>query len=581
MRDLRRTVAALCGLLLAAALIAAWWTRDAAPDRTPAVATTAIDRRLLDTARQLAPIAETQGEQELYRQATRLADHELDQAFASAVREAAARKPAPSAPLQQLNTRVAQARARIDAGQARIAKLEKSAASDEQAGQLEVAKAQLALDQDELEDAQLDLARQGGDERGRLERAAQEHAEAQKEPPAVKPVPLGSTATLVTQVTAWLELNDRLARLDTAHQQAVRYAATLDREHNSLEAIVEKKPAQAAPAATPDADSDEDTPEEDPQAMVARLRGLSDQRKTLTELDRRIQDAQQLAETYKSWTAIVEARRRGVIHQLLWSFAIVFGILLGAALLEMAALHSLLDQQDRRRLHQQRLLITLGIRAAAVLVVLLFIFGPPGQMPTIIGLATAGMTVVLRDFIVAFFGWFVLIGRHGLRVGDWVEIKGIGGEVIEVGVFKTVLLEMGNWTNTGHPTGRRVSFMNGYAIEGVYFNFSTAGQWLWDELQVTVPPGSDPYSTAQLIREAVEKETEADAQLAEEEWERITKQYGTRAFSAKPAVDLRPGTNGLDVQVRYITRGPQRYEVKSRLFKEIVGLLHKSDARQQ
>ena len=147
-------------------------------------------------------------------------------------------------------------------------------------------------------------------------------------------------------------------------------------------------------------------------------------------------------------------------------------------------------------MHQQRFLGVLAVRLAAGLVILLIAFGPPSQTPTIIGLATAGLTVALKDFLLAFLGWFLLMGRNGVRVGDWVEIKGVGGEVIEVGLFKTVLLEMGNWTNTGHPTGRRVSFMNGYAIEGHYFNFSTAGQWLWDELQVTVPASGDPYATA-------------------------------------------------------------------------------------
>jgi len=207
--------------------------------------------------------------------------------------------------------------------------------------------------------------------------------------------------------------------------------------------------------------------------------------------------------------------------------------------------------------------------------ILLIVFGTPSQTPTIIGLTTAGLTVVLKDFIVAFIGWFVLMGKNGVKVGDWVEINGVGGEVIEVGLFKTVLLEMGNWTNTGHPTGRRVSFMNGYAIEGHYFNFSTAGQWLWDELLVTVPAGGDPYDIARRIQEMVERETEADAQVAEQDWERITKQYGTRAFSARPAVELRPGQMGLEVHVRYITRGPRRYEVKSQLFKEIVGMLQR------
>jgi hypothetical protein len=111
-------------------------------------------------------------------------------------------------------------------------------------------------------------------------------------------------------------------------------------------------------------------------------------------------------------------------------------------------------------------------------------------------------------------------------------------------------------------------------MEGHYFNFSTVGQWLWDELQVTVPAGGDPYQVAEQIRQTVERETAAAAVEAAQDWERVTHQYGVTAFSAQPAVDLRPGINGLDVVVRYITRGPLRYEVKSRLFQAIVALLH-------
>jgi hypothetical protein len=70
-------------------------------------------------------------------------------------------------------------------------------------------------------------------------------------------------------------------------------------------------------------------------------------------------------------------------------------------------------------------------------------------------LAGPGLTVVLKDFIGAFFGWFVPMGRNGIGLGDRVEINGVGGEAIEVGILRTVLLEMRNWTNTGHLTGRR------------------------------------------------------------------------------------------------------------------------------
>ena len=555
-------------LLLAACLAAAWLTRDAAPSRTLAQASV-VNRRLLDTARQMAGLAETAQEVDLARQAVRLADHELDQAFATAVREAADFKPATSGPAQQLNVRVAQAKARMAAEQARIAKLAKDAETgDQAAAQLELAKAQLALDEDELEDARLDLARQGGDERGKLEQAAREHAEAQREPaPAARSAAM-STAMLGEQVLAWWALGGRRAQLQAARQQAASKVSALEWEHNVLEAMVNQKPAPAAEA------SDDSVPEADNASMLARLHSLSDQRKTLMELDRRIQDSQRIAETYKSWVGLLDARREGVLHLLLGSLALVFGILLCVVGAETGVRHAFREHEDRRRLHQKRFLGVLAVRLAAGLVILLIVFGPPNQTPTIIGLATAGLTVALKDFLMAFLGWFLLMGRNGVRVGDWVEIQGVGGEVIEVGLFKTVLLEMGNWTNAGHPTGRRGSFMNGYAIDGHYFNFSTTGQWLWDELQVTVPAAGDPYGIAQRIRELVEKETEANAQLAEQDWERITRQYGTQSFSAKPSVDLRPGTNGLEVQVRYITRGPQRYEAKSRLFRQIVDVLH-------
>src|SRR3954454_23935870 len=94
----------ICGLLLAGALAAVWFTRDTSPGgHAPAPAAGANYRRLLDSARQGGAIAETPAEQELARQATRLADHELDQAFASAVREAATSRPAASGPVKEIN----------------------------------------------------------------------------------------------------------------------------------------------------------------------------------------------------------------------------------------------------------------------------------------------------------------------------------------------------------------------------------------------------------------------------------------------------------------------------------------------
>ena len=137
---------------------------------------------------------------------------------------------------------------------------------------------------------------------------------------------------------------------------------------------------------------------------------------------------------------------------------------------------------DRRRQGAMRLVVRFALQAVGVIAALFVLLGRPDQLTTVLGLAGAGLTVALKDFIVGFFGWFVLMGKNGVRVGDWVEINGVGGEVVEIGLLRTVLLEMGNWTDSGHPTGRQVTFVNSYAIEGHYFNFTT-GQWLWDALE--------------------------------------------------------------------------------------------------
>ncbi len=229
--------------------------------------------------------------------------------------------------------------------------------------------------------------------------------------------------------------------------------------------------------------------------------------------------------------------------------------------------------RDPRQRQTLRIILNLGTQVIGLLLVLLVIFGTPQQMPTILGLATAGLTVVFQDFILAFCGWFVLMGRNGIRVGDWVEIDGVGGEVVEIGVFRTWLLETGNWTANGHPTGRRVSFLNGYAIHGKYFNFSTAGQWMWDEIKVSIPPGTEAYPLIDKIREAAVKATEADAKMAEEEWKRVTHEQGLPQFSAKPSVDMRPAGGGVDIVVRYVTRAGVRLETRNRLFNTVVELM--------
>src|SRR5207249_8452074 len=76
------------------------------------------------------------------------------------------------------------------------------------------------------------------------------------------------------------------------------------------------------------------------------------------------------------------------------------------------------------------------------------------------------------------------------------------------------------------------------------------------------------------IRSIVVEETESNARLAEQEWQRITRRYGIKAFAAGPNISLRPTSLGVEVVVRYITHAHERHEVRARLNQAVVELLH-------
>jgi small-conductance mechanosensitive channel len=532
-----------------------------------------VDQRPWQTAATLAALAQSAEERELAREAKRLADHEVDQAFSQSLRQASLEKPNLSGKALALQQRVTELQETIKNDQARIVSLSagagtRPASAVSNGSDLEIAKAQLGLDQNELTDSIEDLARESGDQRVKLQQelAARQAAMQQYRDSASKDD--GQTAvasaeqytTLAQQLSTWRSLRNRKQLIAQAEQlaRADVVALTADQARLKTEAV----------------GLGDKTVAESSSKRIDRLGQISAQKNIQSILNDRLGAQQQLAALYRRWGEQVEIQRKIVVHLILqslaWIAVICILVILAGWALQLALEKMVRDPRQKQTL---KTVLNLGTQLVGLLLILLTIFGVPRQMPTILGLATAGLTVVFQDFILAFCGWFVLMGPNGVRVRDWVEIDGVGGEVVQLGLFRTWLLETGNWTANGHPTGRRVSFLNGYAIRGKYFNFSTVGQWMWDEIKVSIPAGTGIQPLIKGIYEATVKTTEADAKMAEAEWKRVTHEEGSPQFSAMPSVNLRPAGPGVDIVIRYITRAGVRVETRNHLFAMIVELM--------
>src|SRR5262249_55754376 len=431
---------------------------------------------------------------------------EMDLAFALALHDATQHRPVLTAEAKETQARLQKAEDALAAQQAQVAQLTAAeqkasgAQKDALGDQLVLAKAQLELCQDEVDDAKLELTRVGGDAQNRIQALVQEHEVASQVSDAMKvavSAPIEPHG-LIQRFQQWSALHQKQLHLWSVKQDAISAARALATKHDSLEQQIDaqdEKPTgrvvQGSATSTPMPGGNPANPSrEESMLMLERTKRRSADRKALADLAKRIDNEKELANVYGQWIGVVASEQRWLVNGGLRGVLLILVIAIIGLFVD-GWIGRLLTKMsmDRRQVETLRTTGRVTLHIVGVLLVLLVLFGPPTQLGAFLGLAGAGLTVALKDFIIGFFGWFVLMGRNGIRLGDWVEINGVTGEVVELGMFHTVLLETGNWTDSGHPTGRRVTFANSFAVEGHYFNFSTSGQWLWDELQIVLPAG--------------------------------------------------------------------------------------------
>jgi hypothetical protein len=591
MRSRQGNIVIVLMLMLAAVGYGLWATsrRDTSIAQPVAGATDPFaDQRSLNIVRDLLHLPLTIEESSVAQDAFRLGDKEMDLAFADAVRASARQVRAITPEVRAIQERLDDVRRSQEADQKRVTDLvraestatavAKSAISD----QLALARARAELDQDEADDASQDLTRAGGDAQGRVQSIIEEHQAASKiaDSTHITTAPPLDPRGVIGHLGRWGALHQKVLMLEAARHDADSSAAVFATRHDALERAAPGDTSTAADATPPSAAARAGTTTaaalaHDSFAELLRItQRKGAEQKARGHLDQHVANQRQLAAVYTRWVQVVHEQQRASVNQLLRALAIILVIALVGVLVDRYIERLLRTiSTDRRRTQTLCMIVRVALQVIGVLFVLLVIFGRPSNLGTVLGLAGAGLTVAMKDFIVSFFGWFVLLGKDGIGIGDLIEINGVTGEVLELGMFHTVLLETGNWTDSGHPTGRRVTFTNSFAIEGHYFNFTTSGQWLWDEVRIVIPAGRDPYPVVDALQKHVDTANAASAERAERELKRVSGAPRLAAVAAAPALSIKPIVGGIELTVRYLTHMRERAERRSNLYRVAIGLL--------
>ena len=183
------------------------------------------------------------------------------------------------------------------------------------------------------------------------------------------------------------------------------------------------------------------------------------------------------------------------------------------------------------------------------------------------GLVGAGIAIGLQDIFKNFVGGIVVFTTGMYRVGDRVEMDSNYGDVIDVGLMYTSLLEIGEWVGGDQATGRITVVPNGRVISGTVNNYTKDHEFVWDEISLPITYDSDWKSAVERFRSIVERETEKNVVQAQKDLSKIMNRYYVSERVVDPVAYVSLTGDHIDVRIRYIALARARRATKDRLFR--------------
>jgi small-conductance mechanosensitive channel len=231
--------------------------------------------------------------------------------------------------------------------------------------------------------------------------------------------------------------------------------------------------------------------------------------------------------------------------------------------------------QDTRRRYQFLLLRRIALWCLVILIVGFAFASELGSIVTFAGLITAGLAVAMQSVLVSIVGYFFLIGKYGIRVGDRVQIGDVTGEVVDLGLVRLHLMELGGHGLLG-PTGRVVAFANSivFQVSSGLFKQIHGVNLVWREITLSLPAGIDYAGAKKKLAVAVSNVLMEDR----EEILRQTKEIQRATSSGsggdgQPRVQLSFSATGVDAHIRYPVHLQNAGEIEERVSQAVFGVV--------
>lgn len=193
------------------------------------------------------------------------------------------------------------------------------------------------------------------------------------------------------------------------------------------------------------------------------------------------------------------------------------------------------------------------------------------------GIIGAGVAIALQDVFKNFAGSLIIILSGTYSIGDRIEIDGRYGDVMDIGIMNTTLMELRSWVDGDQATGRLTIVPNGKVITSPVNNYTKDHSFIWDEIQVPVTYRSNWKRAVEIISSIAKSETAEINRLAAQEIDEIGEKYYLPKRDIEPAVYIRITDNWILLSVRYVTKARERRITHARLSRLILEAIEKEE----
>lgn len=200
-----------------------------------------------------------------------------------------------------------------------------------------------------------------------------------------------------------------------------------------------------------------------------------------------------------------------------------------------------------------------------------------GGLTVAFGVAGAGIAFALQEVIASFAGWLAIMFGGFYKTGDRVELGGIKGDVMDIGVLRTTIMETGKWVDGDLYNGRIVLVANSFVFKEPVYNYSGDFPFLWDEIKIPIQFGSNYQKTNELLLQ-IGKEVAGDlSDQSVEKWQLLQNKYRLEDAQTEPMVSLIANDNWVEFTLRYIVNYKRRRLTKTELFTRILKIIEASE----